>query len=144
MVREEDPEYGSYINVPILADPIAAGPPREVAEGDYTETVRVPIRFWRGGSYAMRVRGESMKPTFNEGDLVGISIFRGDPKALEGKIVAAWIVDEGLTVKQLRLVKGGGLLLQPLNPGSPPLYIGPQDVETVRLFRVDWWLGHQE
>jgi hypothetical protein len=142
-IAEIEPGY-AVGHVRVLADPIAAGPPREISEIEWEERVHVPVKWSGRGGYAFRVKGTSMRPVFTEGDLVGISEFYGPVRVLNGKIVAAWLEDEGLTVKRLRILKGGALLLEPLNPEHDLIYIKEEDAPRVKLFRVDWWLGHQE
>jgi SOS-response transcriptional repressor LexA len=75
-VRADGPGDERLVGVPILADEIAAGPPREVRDGDiadwavcYAPDVPHPSHTW-----ALRVRGESMEPLIADGGLVGVDV----------------------------------------------------------------------
>ena len=110
--------------------------------------------------FALRVRGQSMSPRFQNGDtlyLEPLSIRLGikDPKnvvprltfeRLDGHVVAA-LVDGEATLKQLKVVTLSGpddyeLHLVPFNPEYEPIVIGPDSTAdfqgvVVGLYRIE-------
>lgn len=108
--------------VPILADEAAAGDPRSVSDEDI-EDYAVIYDHWHGKEQrALRIKGESMSPTLEDGDIVGIDV-SGTPRAkkLHGRVVAAR-VDGGVVVKRLSLA-GDYVVLMSDNKQHPPLVI---------------------
>ena len=51
-----------YRAVPVLADRVAAGPPRLISEEDFVGHVLIEARWAKAGSLSLRVRGDSMIP----------------------------------------------------------------------------------
>lgn len=129
-----------YRAIPLLQDFVAAGPPRSIEEADVEGYALIYYGWAREGSYCLRIKGDSMVPVFREGDLVGISPWKGGPRLLRGRFVAAWLEDEGLIVKRLQLTRRF-LILEPLNPAYEPRFFDAD--EPPQLWRVDWWWGHQ-
>lgn len=132
-----------YRAVPVLADRVAAGPPRLITEEDFVGHVLIEARWAKAGSLVLRVRGESMLPQFREGDLIGVSPWKDDLRLLKRKFVVAWLPDEGMTLKRLD-VDGTHLILEPLNPAYANTYIDLREAGRVSLWRVDWWFGRQQ
>lgn len=93
-----------YSPVPLVADLAAAGPARFVSD-QVLEMLLVPRRWLKsGGDYAaIRIKGISMAPTLAEGDIVGVNRENRDARQLRGKIAAAFIEDEGVTIKRLQI-----------------------------------------
>jgi SOS-response transcriptional repressor LexA len=132
-----------YRAVPVLADRVAAGTPRLITEEDFVGHVLIEARWAKAGSLSLRVRGDSMIPQFREGDLVGASPWKGDPRLLRRKFVVAWLPDDGMTLKQLNLDQTH-LILEPLNPAYANMYIDLREAGRISLWRVDWWFGRQQ
>lgn len=82
--------------------------------------------------FALRCRGNSMVPTFNDGDLV---LIRQQDDADDGKIAAVLIGNEA-TLKRIHRIPGGIMLL-PENTGSfaPQIYQG-EEAASVRIIGV--------
>ena len=82
--------------------------------------------------FALRCRGNSMVPTFNDGDLV---LIRQQDDADDGKIAAVLIGNEA-TLKRIHRIPGGIMLL-PENTGSfaPQIYHG-EEAASVRIIGV--------
>jgi len=92
--------------------------PREVYERD-------------PGCYALRVSGDSMAPQLLDGDLVVVS-----PAAplLDGCIVAAYIEPDGDVVKVYRVLPGGVVVLQPVNPAYESVVLHTDDGPEARIW----------
>lgn len=103
------------IRVPVYGT-VAAGIPIEAIENivDYEE---IPDT-WRGEYAALKVKGDSMLPRIQEGDVL---IVRRQSDAESGDIVVAMVNGEDATVKKL-IKKPDGIVLQPLNPLYEPLF----------------------
>lgn len=133
-----------HVAVPLLSDAVAAGSPRSINYGDVERHIVVP-RDWarRQPSYCLRIKGDSMEPRFHDGDIVGVSLWKGDPRELLGQIVAVWLADDGVTVKKLSS-DGPLLVLNAMNQNSKdyPKVIPPKVAERSQWWRVDWWGGH--
>lgn len=140
-------ERDYYRAVPVLADPIAAGPPRLVTPDDYSDFVIVFAGWASETNYALRIKGDSMLPLLQTGDLVGLSPWQGDLFALKqqrGKIMGFWLPepDAGLTVKRLNL-DAHHLILEPINPSYLNTYIDLPEIEHLRIYTVNWWCCHR-
>ena len=83
------------------------------------------------GCYALRVVGDSMQPLLQPGDLVVVS-----PAAqpIDGAIVAAYLEPDGDVIKRYRVLPGGELRLEPLNPDYPTITLQPDGEQTVRIW----------
>jgi repressor LexA len=113
--------------VPLLGL-IAAGSPIEVIE-DTSVTVDVPPQFFdqRGEIYCLQVTGDSMIDAhIMDGDII---IVKKQDSADNGQIVVAVLDDEKATVKTLRRLKGGKVMLMPHNPTHQPI---PADTAEIR------------
>jgi len=98
---------------------IAAGPMTTAVE-DVEGQVVVDPDFWGDtrDMFLLRVRGDSMYPKLEDGDLV---VVRRQPFADPGSLVVA-LMGEEATVKQL-VKKDGRFYLHPLNPAYPDIPI---------------------
>lgn len=106
-------------SVPILGR-VAAGRPL-LAEENIEGRMTLDAGQARGGSFLLRVKGQSMKDAgILDGDLV---LVRPQADAESGEIVVA-VLGEEATVKRL-MKKKDRLVLQPENPAFRPLVIGP-------------------
>jgi phage repressor protein C with HTH and peptisase S24 domain len=115
--------------VPILSDPVAAGDPRNIDESAI-EDYAVIYDHWHGKEQrALRIKGDSMSPTLEEGDIVGVDVT--PPRrlsGLKGYVVAARVGD-GVVVKRLEFA-GEYLILTSDNPRHSPIVLD-KDVDTV-------------
>lgn len=101
--------------IPILST-VQAGMYKEIYEFHLSEVettpTTAPIRRY---TFALRVEGDSMEPTFPEGYIV---IVEPDEEARPGDFVVARNGDNEATFKQL-IKDGGEFFLKPLNPRYP-------------------------
>lgn len=116
------PESGQRIR--ILGE-IAAGKPIFMEE-DYETWVPAPMK----ADFALIVRGDSMLPTYMDGDVVYI---REQPSVDDGQ-VAAVAVDDSATLKHVyRWMDGLNLVSD--NPAYPPIYVDPSE-QDVRVLGI--------
>lgn len=87
--------------VPLLSDAVAAGNPRTINEQD-VDDFAVIYDHWHGKDQrALRVKGDSMTPGLNDGDIIGVDVSGTiRPERLRGQVVAARI-EGGVTIKRL-------------------------------------------
>lgn len=116
------PDSGQRIRV--LGE-IAAGKPLYMEE-DYETWVPAPMK----ADFALIVRGDSMLPTYMDGDVVYI---REQPSVDDGQ-VAAVAVDDSATLKHVyRWLDGLNLVSD--NPAYPPIYVDPSE-QDVRVLGI--------
>ena len=108
--------------IPMIGE-IAAGIPI-VAEQDYETFVDCPMK----ADFALTVRGDSMEPTFLDGDVVYL---REQPDVDEGQI-AAVIVDDSATLKHV-YHDPNGLTLISENRSYPPMHYTSENSESLRI-----------
>jgi repressor LexA len=126
--REVARRAASMVQVPLVGE-IAAGSPI-LAEEDIEETLSLdPLLVPAGeGSFALRVRGDSMTGAgILAGDLV---IIRPGSHAAQGEIVAAFWEGEATVKRFFR--KGTDIVLHPENPAYSDIRIHPKQED----FRV--------
>jgi SOS-response transcriptional repressor LexA/DNA-binding XRE family transcriptional regulator len=86
----------------------------------------------------LRVRGRSMSPLINDGDIVAVDGSVTDPKLLHGKIVVAWHRETGLALARFLVIDGVHLL------ESENREYMPVPVEKDRNWRIVgkvlWWI----
>ena len=97
-----------FVSVPLLADPASLGMGLEI---DETEVLEEPCLIHKrilkkGHDYrAIFVKGDSMSPVLNDGDIVAIDVKDRNPEKLKGKLVACHTGDFEVTIKSLRVYK---------------------------------------
>lgn len=129
------------VPIPIARSEISAGSPREVEENP--DGVAVIYKHWARNNKdftAVRVKGDSMKPTIPNGSLVGIDHSKRDPKALNGKIVALRKNGEA-TIKRPRIVSKDLVLGMPDNPDyiSEAVVLRGDEIDNGIIGKVVWW-----
>lgn len=122
-----------FVNVPLLADPASLGSGLEI---DETKRLEEPClihkRVLRKGGkyYAVFVKGDSMSPVLNDGDIVAVDIAERDPRKLNGKLIACHTGDYEVSVKLLAVYKDR-FYFKALNPKweqeNPPLVAPKKD-----------------
>jgi hypothetical protein len=86
----------------------------------------------------LRVRGSSMNPVIEDGDIVALDSSQTDPDKLNGKIVVAWHPEHGLSLS--RLLRVDGLqLLESENREYEPIVFG-KDRNWRLVGKVLWWI----
>ena len=109
-------EQSKTVTVPVLGD-VSAGLPMFCEENilDYEE---ISLSVAKQGEYfALRIRGDSMKPRMQSGDVV---IVRQQPTVDDGQVAVVLVNGDSATVKVIRHT-GDGLSLIPTNPDYSPL-----------------------
>ncbi len=114
--------------LPLLSDEIAAGPPK-VVEGYPAEDYIIVEKKWvlhPKDTLVLKAKGDSMKPTIQEGTFVGIDT--RDRKAIEGKIYALR-TEKGTVLRRL-FVDGDTWIFNPDNPSRknrPHIFVKPKE-----------------
>src|ERR1700730_17522455 len=86
----------------------------------------------------LRVRGSSMNPLIDDGDIVALDSCQSDPDELNGKIVVAWHPEHGLSLS--RFLRVDGLqLLESENRKYEPIVFG-KDRDWRLVCKVIWWI----
>ena len=86
----------------------------------------------------LRVRGSSMNPLIDDGDIVALDSSQTDPAKLNGKIVVAWHREHGLSLSRFLRVEGLQLL-ESENREYEPIVFG-KDRDWRLVGRVLWWI----
>lgn len=99
-------EQGLYIPVRLLKDSVAAGAPAMVDENHVEGWALIYAdRQWMPNDpekyTCVKVKGRSMYPVLDDGDIVAIDHAEKNPKYLDGKMVA-FRVNGGVTIKWLK------------------------------------------
>lgn len=108
---------GRGVKVPVYGE-IAAGIPIEAIEDiiDFEEIT--PELAATGEFLALSVKGDSMSPRIQSGDVV---IIRRQEQVENGEIAAVMVNGDSATLKRVKL-EGDGLWLLPLNPAFQPIF----------------------
>jgi SOS-response transcriptional repressor LexA/DNA-binding XRE family transcriptional regulator len=91
-----------------------------------------------GETNCVRVRGFSMSPMINDGDIVAVDCAQTDPKQLTGKIIVTWQEEQGLVLSRFLLVNGTQLL-ESENRQYEPVPLGKNRNWRI-IGRVLWWI----
>jgi phage repressor protein C with HTH and peptisase S24 domain len=91
-----------------------------------------------GQTTCLTVRGASMAPLINDGDIVAVDGAQTDPKQLSGKIIVTWQEKSGLLLSRFLLVDGTPML------ESENLSYQPIPLKKNRNWRIVgrvlWWI----
>lgn len=123
----EEPEVtDGAIAIPVLGE-VAAGYPMFAQENilDYEEISAALAT--QGEYFALRIKGDSMKPRMADGDVV---IVRRQPDADDGQTVVVLVNGESATVKRLQK-RTDGIMLIPTNPEYSPLFYSNKAVQSL-------------
>lgn len=126
-----------FVPVRLLSDPAAAGTPREIDPTD-VEGYCLIYKKWithAKDTTCIRVAGDSMHPTLQDGSIVAVNHAVREVKKLINKIVAANVNDEGVVVKWLRQTGSGRWILESENRDHPILDI--EDGSRI-IGKVEW------
>lgn len=134
----DDLPPGEFVMVPRLDVHLSAGGGSEQVAVDLVKDNPQAFRAdWirdrrlkPGKLAAMSATGESMEPTIHDGDSLLVDI--SQTTVVDGKVYALWYGD-GERVKRLFRLPGGGLRICSDNPRHPPLEVGPDHPEHVRI-----------
>jgi SOS-response transcriptional repressor LexA len=86
----------------------------------------------------LRVRGHSMSPLINDGDIVAVDGAQTNPELLNGKVVITWQKQRGLVISRFQRVQGLQLL-ECENREYEPVVLG-NDRDWRMIGRVLWWV----
>jgi len=86
----------------------------------------------------LRVRGSSMSPLINDGDIIAVDCSQLDPYELSGKIVVAWHRENGLSLSRF-LLANGVQLLESENRDYQPVILS-KDRNWRLVGKVLWWI----
>jgi SOS-response transcriptional repressor LexA len=86
----------------------------------------------------LRVRGSSMSPMIDDGDIVVVDCTQHDGRDLNGKIIVAWHRKTGLTLSRFLMMKGVQLL-ESENRDYKPISMG-RDRNWRIVGKVLWWI----
>jgi SOS-response transcriptional repressor LexA len=86
----------------------------------------------------LRVRGASMSPMIDDGDIVVVDCTQHDGSELNGKIIVAWNRKTGLTLSRFLMMKGVQLL-ESENRDYKPISMG-RDRNWRIVGKVLWWI----
>lgn len=108
LIISEKPIYGekveNFMPIPLLSDPASLGPGLEIDHTKIEGTCLIHRRVLKktGEYQAIFVKGDSMAPILNDGDIVAIDVTERNPDKLKGKLVACHTGDYHVSIKSLR------------------------------------------
>lgn len=122
----------------ILGD-IAAGYDLFTNEEYTNGSVEIPVSWLRGRPkndyFVLRVSGDSMYPTYQDGDLV--LILRQSTMNHSGQIGAVIFDDDKPTIKRIEYVYGEDWMrLVPINPAFPPMMVTDERLEHCHVLGI--------
>lgn len=97
---------------------IPAGIPIQAIQ-DIDDTIQIPTQWLNGGNefIALRVKGDSMYPRYEDGDIVVIQL---QPDCENGEDCACYVNGDDVTLKRV-YKSDGAITLQPLNSAYRPM-----------------------
>ncbi len=137
-----------YVPIRLLKDEIAAGLPAEIREHDVEGWVLIyASKEWMPHApenyTCAHIRGYSMAPILEPGDIVAIDHAERDPETLHNKMVV-FRDNSGVTVKWLRYVPEHRLVIgEPQNPAEKDstIYLVGDEIHEKIVGKVAWWWG---
>ena len=127
------------VTFPIVTSVAAHYDGVSIDESTTGEKIEVPRAYLKGRKAeefcAMRVRGDSMFPAFQNGDIV--LVLRQSTMNHSGEIGVISYGDDEMTIKRINYVDGEDWLkLVPLNPAYPPRRIEGVDLESCHIIGI--------
>jgi repressor LexA len=114
------------VSIPVYAR-VAAGIPLEASE-EIVDREEIPKKWTEFGDYyGLRIRGDSMQPRIEEGDVV---IVRKQSTADDGQTVIAIVNGNDAVCKKLKVYKDG-IALVSNNPIYAPMYFSASDTQDI-------------
>ena len=127
ILDDRNKSYGKQaVSIPVYAR-VAAGIPLEASE-EIVDREEIPEKWTElGDYYGLRIRGDSMQPRIEEGDVV---IVRKQSTADDGQTVIALVNGNDAVCKKLKVYKDG-IALVSNNPMYPPMYFSASDTQDI-------------
>lgn len=127
------------VTFPVITSVAAHYDSVSIDESSTGEKIEVPRAYLKGRKAedfcAMRVRGDSMYPAFQNGDIV--LVLRQSTMNHSGEIGVISYGDDEMTIKRINYVDGEDWLkLVPLNPAYPPRRIEGVDLESCHIIGI--------
>lgn len=114
---------------------VAAGYDKNAVQDWDGAAVEVPLSYLRGHKrddfFVLRVKGDSMYPNYQDGDLVLVLMQEALDRS--GEIAVVLYGDENATLKRVDYVSGGRVKLVPVNPQFPPVTLSGEELEHFRI-----------
>lgn len=128
----------NYVTFPVLGD-IAAGYDSIAVENWEGDVIEIPQSQLKGRDqsefFVLRVKGDSMYPTYHDGDKV--LILKQSTLNYSGQVGAILYDGELATLKKVEYAEGEGWLrLVPINPTYPTRRIADSDLERCRVIGI--------
>ncbi|MDP8224347.1 MAG: S24 family peptidase [Candidatus Lernaella stagnicola] len=141
--RGERLDPTTFYPLPVISGEAAAGTPAEVCEAEVEDWVpSIYNSEWcphPESTVCVRVRGDSMTPTIQDGGLVAIDMRQRLPQKLRDKIVALRH-DGGVTIKRLVLTDRREWIGRPDNAASSELFVfSDEEIVDAIVGKVVWW-----
>jgi phage repressor protein C with HTH and peptisase S24 domain len=143
---QEEIRRDRFVTVPLLADAIAGGRPREIRIEDVEDYAVIHADWCPHPEQVtcVRMRGDSMSPILADGSIIAIDHSRRDPLALDGKMVA-FRQGNGASVKWCKVVSRNFVMGLPENKESIAedtlLLFRDDEVDDCVIGRILWWWG---
>ncbi|MCB1154952.1 helix-turn-helix domain-containing protein [bacterium] len=137
-----------YFPLPLVAGDVAAGSPRELSEDEVDDWIpTIYHRQWCPNperTVCVRVAGDSMVPTIQDGGLVAIDLAQNDPLQLRRKVVAVR-PNGGVTIKRLSFSDHRGIwIARPDNTESDEIYtFEDHEIREKVVGKVVWIWSYQ-
>ncbi len=127
-----------YITFPVIGE-IAAGYDSIGMEDWAGDVIDIPMSFLKGRDksefFVLRVKGDSMYPTYQEGDKV--LILKQSTLNYSGQVGAILYEGENTSLKKVEFVPGEDWLrMVPINANHPPKRIEGADLERCRIIGI--------
>jgi SOS-response transcriptional repressor LexA len=112
----------------------------DLNQAEITEMIAAPALWCPNPSTTscLRVRGSSMTPMIDDGDIVVVDASQNNGKELNGKIIVAWHKKTGLTLSRFLMMKGVQLL-ESENRDYKPISMA-RDRNWRIVGKVLWWI----
>lgn len=122
---EYEPQPPQGLQIPVLGN-VAAGIPISAVE-DILDYEEIPLTWQNQGEFfGLRIKGDSMKPDINNGDIV---IVKQQSTAYNGDVVIALVNGDDVTCKKFEKLDNGIMLISN-NSEYSPMYFSNEEVIT--------------
>ena len=114
------------VTIPVVRR-VAAGIPLTSFD-EVIDYISIPEETASKGTYfALKIKGDSMSPTINDGDVV---VCRQQPNAEDGQIVVAIVNGDDGVCKRLRKYPDGNIALVSDNTAYQPMYFSVSEIDS--------------